>query len=56
MEQKDSGMVRGMREFFKEYKGCRNCNHKDEYAMCEIGNHHSDRLICPGWERDEKKK
>ena len=50
-----SGMVRGMREFFKDYKGCRNCKHKtDPYVMCEYGKDRSGKLICPGWEKGIK--
>lgn len=26
----DDGMVRGLKEYFKEYKGCRNCKHQPE--------------------------
>ena len=48
-----SGMVMGMNEFFKHYKGCRNCVHQnDPYVMCEHGRNRAGKLICPGWEKN----
>lgn len=30
-------MVRGLKEFFEEYNGCRNCRHQPEpMQMCEV--------------------
>ena len=55
MTEADSGMVRALREFFKNYKGCKNCIHKDEY-VCEDGKIRSGKLICPAWERNDKKE
>ncbi len=44
-----SGMISGMTEFFKEYKGCRNCIHQPEpLTMCDYGkNSPMVTLICP---------
>lgn len=53
-EKPESGMVRGVREFFKTYNGCKNCIHRgDPFEMCEHGRNRSGRLICPGWKIDE---
>ena len=53
MEKTESGLVRGLREFFKDYKGCRNCVHRsDPFAMCEHGRNRAGKLICPGWKKE----
>ena len=49
------GMVRGLREYFKEYKGCKNCKH---LQMCDYGKHRqyvsqSHELICSRWEKKD---
>ena len=49
-----SGMVRGVREFYETYNGCKNCIHRgDPFEMCEHGKNRSGRLICPGWRRQD---
>ena len=47
------GMVRGLKEYFKEYQGCKNCKHQPEpMRMCELGKRRDYvELICSGWER-----
>ena len=49
------GMVRGLKEYFKEYNGCRNCRHQPEpMQMCEWGkNRQCVELICSGWEKKD---
>lgn len=49
------GMVRGLKEYFKEYEGCRNCKHQPEpLRMCEWGKRRNYvELICSGWEKKE---
>lgn len=49
------GMVRGLKEYFKEYKGCRNCKHRPEpLQMCECGKKRQRvELICSGWEKKD---
>lgn len=51
-----NGMVRGMKEFFKDYKGCRNCKHQPEpLQMCDWRMQHANiDLICHGWEKRSK--
>ena len=46
------GMIRGMKDFFKDYKGCRNCRHQPEpLTMCDYGKRRTRvELICIGWE------
>lgn len=48
-----SGMIRGLKEFFKDYKGCRNCKYQPEpLQMCEWGKKQTRvELICSKWER-----
>ena len=57
-EKPSPGMVRGMSEFFKHYKGCRNCIHQIEpLRACEwheTTEHTVVHLVCPRWE--EKKQ
>ncbi len=50
------GMVRGLKEFFKEYNGCRNCRHQpDTMQMCEWGKKRQRvELICSGWEKKDE--
>ena len=50
------GMVRGLKEFFKEYSGCRNCRHQPEpMQMCEWGKKRQRvELICGGWEKKDE--
>ena len=47
------GMVRGLKEYFKEYEGCRNCRHQPQpMQMCDYGKRRNRvELICTGWER-----
>lgn len=47
------GMVRGLKEYFKEYNGCRNCKHQPQpMQMCEWGKKRQYvELICSGWEK-----
>ena len=53
MDKAESGMVRGLREFFKDYKGCRNCVHRsDPFVMCEHGRNRAGKLICHEWKKD----
>ena len=49
------GMVRGLKEYFKEYKGCRNCKHQPQpMQMCEWGKKRQRvELICSGWEKKD---
>ena len=49
---KESGMVKGLKDFFKNYKGCRNCKHQPEpLQMCAWGKQRTIvELICSGWE------
>ena len=57
MSSAENGMVRGLREFFKIYKGCRNCIHRTGKPItCGIGRDNSDRLICPDWERKSNER
>lgn len=48
--------VEGLKEFFKDYNGCRNCKYQPEpLQMCEWGKRRTVvELICSGWERREK--
>ena len=50
------GMVRGLKDFFKEYNGCRNCRHQPEpMQMCEWGKKRQRvELICSGWEKKDE--
>ena len=50
------GMVRGLKEFFKEYNGCRNCIYQSEtMQMCEWGKKRQRvELICSGWEKKDE--
>ena len=56
IDKAESGMVRGMKEFFKDYKGCRNCKHQPEpLTMCEYGKNRTVvTLICHRWEKKSK--
>lgn len=47
------GMVRGLKEYFKEYRGCRNCKHQPQpMQMCEWGKKRQRvEPICSGWEK-----
>ena len=49
------GIVRGVKDFFKDYKGCRNCKHQPEpLTMCDYGKRKTYvELICTGWERKD---
>lgn len=49
------GMVRGLKEYFKEYEGCRNCKHQPQpMQMCEWGKRRQCvELICSGWEKKD---
>ena len=49
------GMVRGLREYFKEYKGCKNCKHQPEpLQTCDYGKRKRYvELICSGWEKKD---
>lgn len=49
------GMVRGLREYFKKYKGCKNCKHQPEpLQMCDYGKHRQIvELICSRWEEKD---
>ena len=49
------GMVRGLREYFKEYKGCKNCKHQPEQLqMCDYGKRRQYvELICSKWEKKD---
>ena len=49
------GMVRGLKEYFKEYNGCRNCRHQPEpMQMCEWGKKRQCvELICSRWEKKD---
>lgn len=49
------GMVRGLREYFKEYKGCKNCKHQPEQLeMCDYGKcRQYVELICSRWEKKD---
>lgn len=51
------GMVRSLREYFKEYKGCKNCKHQPEpLQMCDYGKHRQYvELICRGWEKKDER-
>ena len=44
-----------IKDFFDDYNGCRNCKHENEYEMCQLGKHYTDKLICPGWEKNGRK-
>ena len=59
MSEPDSGMVRGMNEFFKHYKGCRNCKYQIEpLRACEWHEktqHTVFHLVCPRWEMRENR-
>ena len=52
-EMISNGMVRGLREYFKDYKGCRNCKHQQEpLRMCDYGKSRKQvELVCSGWEK-----
>lgn len=52
------GMVRGLKEYFKEYDGCRNCKHQPApLTMCDYGKRRTCvELICTGWERKEREQ
>ena len=47
------GMIRGVKDFFKDYNGCRNCKHQPQpMQMCDYGKRRNRvELICSGWER-----
>ena len=49
------GMIRGVKDFFKDYKGCRNCKHQQKpLTMCDYGKRRNRvELICSGWERKD---
>ena len=49
---RNDGMIRGMKDFFKDYKGCRNCKHQPApLTMCDYGKRKTYvELICSGWE------
>ena len=51
------GMVRGLKEFFKEYEGCRNCRHQPEpMQMCQWGKKRQRvEPICSGWEKKDER-
>lgn len=51
------GMVRGLKEFFKDYKGCANCKHQPEpMQMCEWGKKRQRvEPICSGWEKKDER-
>lgn len=46
------GMIRGLKEYFKKYKGCRNCKYQPEpLQMCFYGKTRQHvELICGKWE------
>lgn len=50
------GMERGLKEFIKEYDGCRNCRHQPgPMQMCEWGKKRQcAELICSGWEKKDE--
>lgn len=49
------GIIRGVKDFFKNYKGCRNCKYQSEpLTMCDYGKQRNRvELICTGWERKD---
>lgn len=49
-------MVEGLKEYFKDYNGCRNCKFQPApMQMCEYGKRKTTvELICSGWERREE--
>lgn len=49
------GIARELKEYFKEYEGCRNCKHQPEpLQMCEYGKKRTYvELICRGWEKKD---
>ena len=53
IDAQSDGMAHELKEYFKEYKGCRNCKHQPQpMLMCEWGKHRKRvELICSGWER-----
>ena len=58
MNEKKSGYVRGLEDFFKDYGGCRNCKHQPEpMRMCEYGEKRTHvELICRRWEKKKKEE
>lgn len=53
---RQKGMVRELKEYFKEYKGCRNCKYQPEpLQMCEWGKRRQCvELICSGWGKKDE--
>lgn len=53
VEMSNDGMLRGLIEYFKEYKGCRNCRYQPQpMQMCEWGKKRQFvELICSKWEK-----
>ena len=51
-------MAEGLKEYFKDYNGCRNCKFQPEpMQMCEWRKHRTVvELICSGWERRVRKE
>lgn len=49
----DGKMAEALKDFFKDYKGCRNCKYQPQpLQMCkDRWNHKVVELICSGWER-----
>lgn len=49
------GTIRGVKDFFKDYNGCRNCKHQPQpMQMCDYGKQRTYvELICSGWERKD---
>lgn len=52
------GMIRGLKDFFNDYNGCRNCKHQPEpLTMCDYGKQRNHvELICTGWERKDSEQ
>ena len=50
-----SDLIDRQTEYFKEYKGCKNCKHQPEpLQMCDYGKHRQYvELICSGWEKKD---
>lgn len=51
-----NAMAEVLKEFYKDYRGCRNCKYQPEpMQMCDWGKHKPVvELICSGWERRKK--
>ncbi len=51
-------MVNALKEYFKDYKGCKNCKFQPEpLQMCEYGKRRTVvELICSGWQKKEEKQ